>query len=132
MEMAQRAVVVDDDSDTRIVLRAVLEDEGYTVDEAADGVEALATLQASGAPAVVVLDLDLPGHDGLEIMRAVMGDARLAGRYAFVLLTALSYRRSNTAEQECAALGVPFLSKPFELDALLDAVREAPRRLSSP
>ena len=128
--MAQRVLVVDDDTDTRVVLRAVLEDAGYAVEEAGDGPGTLAALAASGVPMVVVLDLDLPRMDGLEVMGAVARDARLAGHFAFVMLTALSYTRYETARQACEATGVPFIAKPFELDALLDAVKRASRELA--
>ena len=123
------ALVVDDDQDTRDILRVVLEDAGYAVSEAADGVQALDALRASASPLVVVLDLDLPRLDGIGVLRAVADDAHLAGRNAFVLLTAVAHQRYQAAEEVCATLSVPLILKPFELDALLEALAAVAERL---
>ena len=122
-------LVVDDDQDTREALRLTLEGEGYVVSEASDGEEALEAIGVSRSPLVVVLDLDLPGRDGMEILQAVTDDVALAVRHAFILLTAVAHQRYQAAEATCAALDVPILQKPFELDALLDAVTQAAERL---
>ena len=63
-------VVVDDDPATRDVLRRTLGREGWTVAEAEDGYEALALLERS-TPAVVVLDLMMPGMDGFQVLEAI-------------------------------------------------------------
>ncbi|MBF6590369.1 MAG: response regulator [Ktedonobacterales bacterium] len=126
-----QALVVDDDKDTRDVLRLILEDVGYTVEEARDGVQTLEALQSSDIPLVVLLDLDLPQLDGIEVLHAVARDPRLAARHAFILLTAVSHRRYQAAEEVCAILSVPLILKPFGLDVLLDAVATAALRLPS-
>ncbi len=65
-------VVVDDDPATRDVLRRTLGREGWTVAEAENGYEALALLERSTAPpAVVVLDLMMPGMDGFQVLEAM-------------------------------------------------------------
>jgi CheY-like chemotaxis protein len=65
-------VVVDDDPATRDVLRRTLGREGWTVVEAEDGYGALALLERSPAPpAVVVLDLMMPGIDGFQVLEAI-------------------------------------------------------------
>ncbi|MGH2517869.1 MAG: response regulator, partial [Ktedonobacterales bacterium] len=105
-----RVLIVDDDADTRDVLRLVLEDANYdVVAETADGIETLAALRAGGAPQVVLLDLDLPRLDGLGVLNAVVADPALAARYAFVLLTAVSQRRYQAAANIRAALSVPLV-----------------------
>lgn len=124
-----RALVVDDDVDTRDVVRLLLEDVGYVVSEAKDGEQALDMLRASDVPLVVLLDLDLPRIDGVEVLRAVARDARLSGRNAFVLLTAVSHSRYQAAAEICATLSVPIMLKPFNLDALLTTVAAAAHRL---
>lgn len=123
--------MVEDDRDTREVLHLVLEDAGYTVAEATDGLEGLAAIQASEVPLVVLLDLDLPQLDGIAVLQEVARDARLAARHAFLLLTAISYQRYEAATAVCAQLGVPLLAKPFQVEALLDLVATAARRLAS-
>lgn len=124
------ALVVDDDQDTGDILRIVLEDAGYAVTEASDGVLALDALRASVSPLVVVLDLDLPQLDGLGVLRAVADDARLSERHTFVLLTAVAHKCYQAAEDVCAQLAVPLIFKPFELDTLLDALAVASHRVS--
>lgn len=125
-----RVLIVDDDADTRDVLRLIVEDAGYdVVTEAADGVETLAALRAGDVPKVVLLDLDLPRLDGLGVLNAVAGDPALAARYTFVLLTALNQSRYQATDDVCAALSVPLVLKPFNVDVLLDAVSTAARRL---
>ena len=63
-----RVLVVDDDPGVRYTLREILEAEGVAVDEAADGAEALARLDAAFAP-LVITDLRMPGMDGLALLR---------------------------------------------------------------
>jgi DNA-binding NarL/FixJ family response regulator len=63
-------LVVDDDQPFRAYVRGVLEDAGYTVVEAADGVAALASVRAS-LPAAVLLDVDMPRLSGYEVCRAL-------------------------------------------------------------
>lgn len=125
-----RVLIVDDDVDTRDVLRLILEDAGYdAVAEAADGLATLDALRAGDVPEVVLLDLDLPRLDGLGVLNAVAADTALAARYAFVLLTALAPSSYQAAAEVCATLSVPLVLKPFSIDTLLDAVTTAARRL---
>jgi CheY-like chemotaxis protein len=69
----RRALVVDDDPDTRVWLRRMLREEGWTVLEAANGREALARL-ADKAPDVVLLDLMMPEMDGFELIEELRHD----------------------------------------------------------
>jgi CheY-like chemotaxis protein len=66
---ARRVLVVDDDADLRRRLRGLLEKDGWAVDEAADGREALARL--AGRPSLVLLDLLMPEMDGFEFLAAL-------------------------------------------------------------
>jgi CheY-like chemotaxis protein len=122
-------LIVEDDKDTRDVLRMVFENEGHVVSEAADGLEALDVLRESASSLVVVLDLDLPRLDGIQLLRMVAADPSLAARHAFILLTAVSNQRFREAEAVCAQYMVPVIAKPFELDTVLDAVDAAVHRL---
>jgi signal transduction histidine kinase/CheY-like chemotaxis protein len=72
-EIAPDVLIVDDDQTTRDVLRRMLIKEGWTVREAANGTEGLEQL-ARAVPAVMVLDLMMPGVDGFEVLRAVRQD----------------------------------------------------------
>ena len=83
-----RVLVVDDDDATRVVLRLVLEDAGYIVHEASDGLLAMNVLLTSPYPLVVVLDLMMPRMSGTEILELFANDPVWAQRHAFLLLTA--------------------------------------------
>lgn len=124
-----RVLIVDDDEDTREALRFLLEDAGYTVAEAADGVEGLEAIQASDVPLVVLLDYSMPRLNGIEVLQAVARDARLAAQHAFILVTAMSAYHFQAAEPVFATLSALIIVKPFEVDALLDAIASAARRL---
>src|SRR5437773_8234404 len=108
-----RVLVVDDDPDLRAVLREALQDEGYAVDEAADGVEALAALDAA-CPDAIVLDLALPGMDGWEFAHLLRGHP-CGGAPIIVISAAYDLRQ---AAARLGGLGVhACIAQPFELDA---------------
>ena len=107
-------LVVDDDPGIRATLRAILESEGYAVDTAADGVEALERL-ATRRPHLIVADLQMPRMTGQELLGRLR---RLPGHIPVVVMTA-----GLRAELEAERHGADgFLAKPFELDDLLGLV----------
>lgn len=122
-------LIVDDDEGIRETLRFALEDADYVVHEATDGVAALGILRTSKAPMVVLLDLMMPGLDGAGVLGAVSGDRHLATHFAYILLTANSKTLPLAFVNLLANLEVPILSKPFDIDRLLDAVDRAATRL---
>jgi two-component system chemotaxis response regulator CheY len=124
-------LVVEDDRDTREALRVLLEDAGYTVAEAADGLEGLAAIQASRVPMVVLLDLDLPKLSGIEVLQTVARDRRLFAFHAISLMTAMSPNHYQAADEICAVLSTPLVAKPFNIDTLLDQVASAAGRITS-
>ena len=114
--------VVDDDPGIRAVLRYALEAEDHAVLEAADGVSALEVLRASPWPLVVLLDLRMPHLDGAGVLGTVAGDRVLAQHHRFVLLTANALPLPLALGTLLACLNVPVVSKPFDVDSLLDVV----------
>lgn len=125
-----RVLIVDDDEAIRETLRFALEDAGYEVREAADGLSALRLLRSASEPMVVLLDLMMPGLDGAGVLGAVSGDQRLANEFAYILVTANTKTLTLAFANLLASLSVPTLSKPFDIDALLDVVAEASHRLT--
>ena len=118
-----RILVVDDEPAVRDSLRRALELEGYEVELAADGESALARLEASAHPDAVVLDILMPGIDGLEVCRRM----RAAGDAAPVLmLTARAEVDSRVAGLDAGA--DDYLPKPFALAELLARLRALLRR----
>lgn len=122
-------LVVDDDEGIRETMRFALEDANHIVHEAIDGVAALDALRKSKLPMVVLLDLMMPGLDGAGVLGAVSGDRRLTTQFAYILVTANSKTLPLAFVNLLTNLEVPLLSKPFEIDVLLDTVDRAAARL---
>lgn len=111
-------LVVDDDQDIRETVKEVLEDEGYDVDVAANGEEALARLQVV-SPGLILLDLSMPVMNGSAFAEELQKDARLAS-IPTVVLTAAGRLVEPVATGGIAA----FLQKPISLEALLALVEK--------
>jgi DNA-binding response OmpR family regulator len=110
----RRVLVVDDDASIRAVVRAVLEADGVVVDEALDGLVALERVAAS-PPSLVILDIMMPGMDGIEVCRRIDTEQ--------VLVLMLTARDDPASERECLAAGArQVLGKPFSAIELLDLV----------
>lgn len=117
-----RILVVDDDRAVRESLRRALELEDFTVDVAADGMEALASVQRD-VPALVVLDVMMPGVDGLGVVRRLRQDGL---DVPVLLLTARDGVPDRVAGLDVGA--DDYLVKPFALEELLARVRALLRR----
>lgn len=118
-------LVVDDDESMRKVICWVLEDAGYAAQQAENGAQALAALRVAPDGMVVVLDLLMPLLSGWDVLEAVEAEPERLGRHAYIVLTA-TYRLPRLAEQHrLVQLHADFVSKPFELDHLLQVVQAA-------
>ena len=115
--MARSSVfVVEDDSDICAAMVAALRDEGYAVDSAGNGCEALAALrsQADSPPAVILHDLMMPFMDGREFRREQLRDPLLAA-IPVVLFTADPRARRDAPAMQVHVI----LSKPASLEQIL-------------
>ncbi|HEX8981703.1 MAG TPA: response regulator [Ktedonobacterales bacterium] len=128
--LSPRILVVDDDQDIRETLRLALEDEGYEVEEAEDGVEALLLMRDSAGPLVVILDFRMPRLNGLSVLRHVNTAKSPAVHHNFVLVTANRAMLSTTGLKLLQRMDVPIVEKPFDLNDLLDLVTRAADALS--
>ncbi len=118
-------LVVDDESMVREVVGRYLRQDGFRVDEAADGPEALRRF-AAARPDLVVLDLMLPGLDGLEVCRRI----RAQSNVPIVMLTA-----KGDETDTVIGLGVgadDYVAKPFSPRELLARVKAVLRRAAGP
>lgn len=127
--VAGYALVVDDDDDLRSSLRFLLEMEGYEVEEARDGIEALDMLRASERSLVVLLDLMMPRLNGMEVLNAVAADQWLSERHAYLIVTANRDRIQPPFTGVLTRLAVPVVSKPYDVDEMLEVVAEVNRKL---
>ncbi len=102
-------LIVEDNEANRLLAGAVLEREGYRVEMAGNAEEALQKL-ANASPALILMDVQMPGMDGLTLTRRLKGDARTAA-IPVVALTALAMMgdRERTLEAGCSG----YISKPI-------------------
>jgi two-component system response regulator MprA len=120
-----KILVVDDERAVRDSLRRALELEGYEIELAADGNEALSRLESPDEPDAIILDVLMPGVDGLEVCRRL----RSAGNTLPVLmLTARTEVEDRVAGLDAGA--DHYVTKPFALEELLARMRALLRRTS--
>lgn len=127
MDEPRRVLVVDDDEGVRTGVTWALEADGFAVDGVGDGLEALEALEAS-PPALVVLDLSLPGVGGLDILRHVRSSEERERR-CHVPIIVLSGRDGETDRIVGLDLGADdYLVKPFSPGELAARARSLLRR----
>jgi two-component system, OmpR family, KDP operon response regulator KdpE len=119
-----RVLVVDDEAPIRRTMRANLAARGYDVDLAETGEQAL-QLAARHHPDVVLLDLGLPGMDGLAVIDGLRGWSQVP----IVVLSARGSERDKVAALDAGA--DDYVSKPFGMDELLARLRAALRRATA-
>jgi CheY-like chemotaxis protein len=108
---------------------SLLEDEGYSVGEAGDGVSGRDALASSSVPLVVLLDQTLPVLDGCDLLALVQPDQALH-RHAFIFITAHNAHDVKDDRDDLPdRIGVAVIFKPFDVDDVLAAVAEADSRL---
>ena len=118
---SMRILVVDDDPEIVSFLKRGLTYEGYTVDTAGDGAEALAKAR-DAEPDLVILDIMMPGMDGLEVSKRL----RQASKLPILMLTAKGTVADRIKGLDSGA--DDYLVKPFSFDELLARIRALLRR----
>ena len=118
-----KILVVDDERAVRESLRRALELEGYEIELADDGGAALAALEDGDDPDAMILDVLMPGVDGLEVARRVR---RGGSRLPILMLTARVEVGDRVAGLDAGA--DDYVTKPFALEELLARVRALLRR----
>ncbi|HEX6423471.1 MAG TPA: response regulator, partial [Acidimicrobiales bacterium] len=119
MPLATRVVIAEDEAIIRLDLKETLEEEGYeVVGETGRGDEAVKLVREL-EPDLAILDIKMPGIDGLAAAREIAGERRAA----VLILTAFSQR--DLIEQARDAGALAYLVKPFERGELVPAVEVA-------
>ncbi|MFZ5827410.1 MAG: response regulator [Bacillota bacterium] len=118
--MSKLILVVDDEANIRELCRLYLEQEGYTVVEAADGVEALEKVRTLH-PALVVLDLNMPRKGGMDVTRELVAD-----QVPIIMLTARGDELDKILGLELGA--EDYITKPFSPRELVARVKVVLRR----
>jgi CheY-like chemotaxis protein len=120
-------LVVEDTADSREVLGALLQSEGYRVAYAVDGRDALDKLERGLRPCLILLDVAMPRMNGIEFRRAQSADAR------FSAIPVILYSALHEITWLYPSLDVPICHKPVDVDHILQMVaRSCARREASP
>ena len=110
----RRILVVEDQEDNRTILRDLLTHAGFVVLEAVTGEEGVRAAEAH-RPDLILMDIQLPGMDGLELTRRLKADPRTAG----ILVVALTAYAMKGDEEKARAAGCDgYISKPIDTRAL--------------
>lgn len=117
--MTFSVLTVDDSRTIRDLLRHALEDAGYEVVQAVDGIEGLEKLEHS-SPRVIITDINMPRLDGFGFIESIRANARWRG-VPILVLTTESDQAKKLRARESGATG--WIVKPFDPAKLVDAVR---------
>lgn len=116
-------LVADDDPQLRRVMRATLIGNGYEVDDARTGEEALEKLRSAGSYHLVLLDVNMPIMSGIEACQAI----RAGSEIAIIMLTVKNSEKDKVEALDAGA--DDYITKPFSTPELLARIRAALRRL---
>jgi DNA-binding response OmpR family regulator len=123
-----RVLIVEDDETLRQIVARHLRSQGYEVEEASSAEAAVRALEGTRHPDVVLLDLNLPGDNGWDLLRgaAIAG----AGSPPVIITSATTVSPKRLAEFGCAG----YLPKPFPLDTLVATIERLirPKEASTP
>lgn len=114
----EKVLIVDDQFGIRTLLNEVLQKEGYEIFQAANGLQALDVTEKHD-PDLVLLDMKIPGMDGLEILsklKEIKADIKV------IIMTAYGEKDLIEKTKELGALA--HFSKPFDIDEIRSAVRK--------
>jgi two-component system, response regulator, stage 0 sporulation protein F len=116
--MAGKILIVDDQFGIRILLNEVLHKEGYDTFQAANGVQAL-DIATKHSPDLVLLDMKIPGMDGIEILRRMK---QMNEDIRVIIMTA--YGELDMIQKAKDLGAITHFAKPFDIDDIRKVVRE--------
>jgi CheY-like chemotaxis protein len=120
----RKILVADDDRMTRLLMRMLLEKDGFTVIEAENGALGMAALR-SDRPDLMIVDLQMPDMDGFQVLDMIRGDQQLASLPVLVLTS----ESGTDVESKVLEMGADdYLVKPFEPEVMIARIRAAFRR----
>ncbi len=112
-------LVVDDDEQIREYLQLRLQDEGFACTAVANGIEAIENLSTSATPDVILLDLNMPGMDGMEFLR--LAREHVGKEFGVIVMTGASGPRLK--EQVVRYGALTMIQKPVDFEKLLRLIR---------
>lgn len=123
MEIPRKILMVDDEPDVRMLLKARLASNGFEVLEAADGPSGI-RLAETERPDLILLDIRMPGKDGIEVYAALRQQPATKG-IPIVFLTALSEGLNPSLTQLNPRRSYWMVGKPYQPGELLTVIRQA-------
>ncbi len=119
--MARKILVVEDNDMNMQLVEFLLEEGGYDIVKATSGEEALAITRGEHAPDLILMDIHLPGMDGLSVVRAMKSDDRTS-RVPILALTAHAMRGDKDRFLEAGCDG--YISKPIDVKTFISAIEQ--------
>jgi len=119
--MSKKVLVVDDSTAIRQSITYVLQQGGYEVVEAKDGLEGLSVLRTMASPDLIITDVNMPNLDGLSFIKKIREDVKFKFTPIIVLTTESQGSKMNEGK-EAGATG--WIVKPFSAEKLLGVVRK--------
>jgi CheY-like chemotaxis protein len=119
-DSAARVLVVEDNEMNMQLVEYLLEEGGYEIVKAASGEDALAIARGGEAVDLILMDIHLPGIDGLSVIREMKSDA-LTGSIPILALTAHAMRGDKDRFLEAGCDG--YISKPIDVKTFLTSIR---------
>ncbi|NQT33480.1 MAG: response regulator [Candidatus Omnitrophica bacterium] len=114
--MSKKILVIDDEASVCSMLKKFLEMKGYAADIAVSGQEGIDRVRQN-APAIVLLDIRMPGMDGVEVLKEIK---RIDKNVNVIMITAVN---ENEIGKKCIELGAyDYIIKPFDLEYLENAL----------
>lgn len=114
----ERVLIVDDQMGIRLLLKEVLEEEGYTVNEAHNGELAL-HMAEEWTPDIFIIDMKLPGIDGLTLLKELQSASRLEAAYVIIMTAFGEKEQVEAARQNGADY---YIAKPFDIENLKSVI----------
>jgi len=114
----KKILIVDDQFGIRILLNEIFQKAGYKTFQAANGAQALAVVSKE-RPELVILDMKIPGMDGLEILKRIKKDYEDT---KVIIMTA--YGELDMIQEAMDVGAVTYFSKPFDIDELMETVKK--------
>lgn len=116
--MEKKVLIVDDQFGIRILLNEVLQREGYTTFQAANGLQALEIVNEN-VPDLILLDMKIPGMDGIEILKRVRQNHK---DLKVIIMTA--YGELDMIQEAMDLGALTHFSKPFDIDDIREVVKK--------
>ncbi len=124
-------LVVDDSPTIRLSIRTWLEQVGHQVSEAADGLIAMQQLRELKGPLVVLLDYQMPGMDGFEVLQTAIAEHRSPPDYGYVIISSLQAGFPPEFVNMLRQLSIQIMPKPFDSTSVLAVVEFVAARLEA-